>query len=288
MLFEERFIDCSSESGDHKISYLVWGQDNAKPIVCIHGLTGNAHDFDFLAENFVERGYRIIAITLPGRGKSDFLDDPLDYNYSQYIRDIFGVLKAEGLGSARSIDWLGISLGGLLGIQIASMADTPIKRLIVNDVGPTVPQAALDFIHGVIKEPYYFDDIAALEKRMRATRGLTWGPVTDEQWQHMAQHNHRVLDDGRLSYAYDPKIAVVFENAPIGDVDMWDSWNNISCPVLVIHGKKSLLLTKKIIKAMRKSDVGFDLEILKNCGHAPSLMAPEQIRMIAKWLEHET
>ena len=285
MNFTDKHIVSSSSSGQHKVAYLDWGNPKDKPIICVHGLTGNARDFDYLAHDLVTRGYRVISITLPGRGASDFLRNPLDYNYSQYIKDIFEVLKVEGFDKPACVDWIGISLGGLLGIQIAGMDDTPIKRLIINDVGPVVPKAALEFIHKVIKEPYYFDSVGALEQRMRATRGLTWGPVTDGQWRHMAVHNHRVLSDGRVTYAYDPKIAVVFEDAPIGDVDLWQMWENISCPVLLIHGKKSMLLTKKIIKMMRKTGVEFDLVTLKKCGHAPSLMAPSQIEMIEEWLE---
>ena len=289
MNFLEKHIISDTQSGTHKVVYLDWGDRHAPPIVCVHGLTGNARDFDYLAEHLVKRGYRVIAVTLPGRGNSDFLSDPLDYNYSQYIKDIFGVLKAEDLDQAGSIDWIGISLGGLLGIQIAGMDNTPVKRLIINDVGPVVPKAALDFIYKVIKEPYYFEDVAALEKRMRATRGLTWGPVTNEQWEHMATHNHKVIKDAdgqsRVTYAYDPKISVVFEDAPIGDVDLWEMWAKITCPILVIHGKKSQLLTKKIIKVMHKTGIAFDLITLKKCGHAPSLMAPSQIEMIEEWLK---
>ena len=284
MPFTEKSIVSTNSSGEHKVAYQDWGDESDTPIVCVHGLTGNSRDFDFLAEDLVHKGYRLISITLPGRGNSNFLVEPLDYNYTQYIKDIFAVLKAEHLDRAGAVDWLGISLGGLLGFQIAAMENSPIRRLIANDIGPVVPQAALDFIHQVIKEPYYFDSVEALEVRMRATRGLTWGPVTDEQWTHMAEHNHRALEDGRFTYAYDPKIAVVFEHAPIGDIDMWEAWESIQCPTLIIHGNKSLLLTKKILKMMKKSGTAFDLITLKDCGHAPSLMAPKQIEMIETWL----
>jgi pimeloyl-ACP methyl ester carboxylesterase len=289
MSFIDKHIVSSTNSGEHKIAYQDWGNANDQPIICIHGLTGNSRDFDFLAEDLVKQGYRLISITLPGRGHSDFLEDPLDYNYAQYIKDIFAVLEHENLNAPSCVDWLGISLGGLLGIHIAGLDNTPIRRLIINDVGPVVPQNVLDFIHKVIAEPYYFDSVDALEQRMRATRGLTWGPVTDEQWAHMAEHNHRILDDGRITYAYDPRIAVVFEKSPIGDADLTEQWDKITCPVFVIRGKKSLLLTKKIVKMMQKriksGGPEFDLVVLKGCGHAPSLMAPDQIQMIATWLE---
>lgn len=267
---------------DHKIAYHEWGDEAAPIILGVHGLTGNGRDFDFLAPALVEDGYRFVAIDLPGRGKSDFLPDPLDYNYEYYCDVLLALLDHLG---AKQVDWLGVSLGGLLGIKLAGMENSPIKRLILNDVGPEVPQKALEFIHMVIAQSYEFDDIPALEERMRKTRGLTWGPVTDEQWAHMAQHNARALENGKITYAYDPAIAKIFETAPIGDEDLWACWENITCPVQLLWGKKSMILTKKIIKKMKKSGTAFDLHIFKKCGHVPSLMAPDQIGIIRKWAQ---
>ncbi|MCB1650589.1 MAG: alpha/beta hydrolase, partial [Alphaproteobacteria bacterium] len=151
-------------------------------------------------------------------------------------------------------------------------------------VGPEVPQAALDFIAQVISQIYTFDTIADLEARMRATRGLTWGPVTDEQWHHMAEHNARALDDGRITYAYDPRIADIFKTQPIGEIDLWDCWDEIESPVLVIQGDQSVLLTDQIIDKMRKKGPEFDLAVFEGCGHVPSLMAPSQIEVVQNWL----
>jgi len=269
----------------HQIYYSDWGPEDGNPVLCVHGLTGNGHDFDVLAEGLIDYGHRVIAVDLPGRGRSDFLEDPLLYNYDQYMRDLHELLSHLGLQKPNSVDWLGVSLGGLLGMRMASLENTPVKRFIINDVGPTVPQNALDFIYQVISKRYAFDTIADLEQRMRATRGLSWGPVTDEQWAHMAEHNARGLDDGRVTYAYDPAIAVVFENAPIGDVDLWGNWNAISCPVMLIQGADSLILTNEIIEDMRQSGPDFDLTVFEGCGHVPSLMAPNQIEIIREWLK---
>ncbi len=266
---------------DHKIAYRVWGDENAPAIIGVHGLTGNGSDFDFLAPALAANGYRMIAVDLPGRGKSDFLTNKLDYNYDTYCDDLMALLAHLSL---TAVDWIGISLGGLLGIRLAGMNAFPLRRLIINDVGPEVPKAALDFIHQVISQTYEFDDIAALEARMRATRGLTWGPVTDAQWAHMAVHNARALPNGKTSYAYDPGIAEIFKTEPTGDRDLWPHWENINVPVLLLWGKKSMILTKKIIKQMQKSGPAFDLHTFKNCGHVPSLMAPDHIEVITSWL----
>ncbi len=272
-----------SFKSDHgySLAYSDWGDKDANPIIGVHGLTGNGLDFDFLAEDLIQHGHRVIGIDLAGRGRSDFLDDPLGYNYDQYVDDLNALLRHLDL---KQVDWIGISLGGLLGMRMAGQKYSPIKRLIINDVGPTVLQAALDFIHHVIKVEYTFKDVQELEARMRATRGLTWGPLEDMHWQHMAKHNHRVRDDGLISYAYDPNIAVVFENAPLGDVDLWPHWNAITCPTFVIHGAQSMLLTQDIIDQMREGGPDFDLVSLEGCGHVPSLMMPDQIEMIRTWL----
>ena len=286
MSFSEKHFQSLNSQGFHRLVYNDWGPQDATPIICVHGLTGNGHDFDFLAEALIEQGYRLIAVDLPGRGRSDFLPDPMDYNYQQYCHDLTALLSHLSINEPGSVDWLGVSLGGLLGIRLAGMKNSPIRRLILNDVGPVVPQAALDFIHKVISQTYQFNTVQDLEKRMRETRGLTWGPVTDEQWKHMAEHNARALDDGQITYSYDPEIAMVFERHPIGDTDLWQSWERITCPVLLIQGKKSMLLTDPIIEEMSMRGPGplMDLVVFEDCGHVPSLMASEHIATISEWL----
>jgi len=244
MTYKEASFKSRAGNQETEIHYSDWGEKNARPIICVHGLTGNGHDFDYLAPTLVEDGYRVIAVDLVGRGRSDFLRDPMLYNYEQYVTDLYELLQHLGF---KEVDWLGVSLGGLLGMRIAAEKDTPIRRMILVDIGPEVPKSALDFIYEVIKVPYVFDTVRDIELRMRQTRGLTWGPVTDEQWHHMAEHSARGLTDGGLSYAYDPQIARVFETEPIGALDMWACWDAISGPLLVIQGGMSVLLTQDIL-----------------------------------------
>ncbi len=282
---EKRFRSLNSE-GFHTLVYNDWGPQDAVPIICVHGLTGNGHDFDFLAKALTGAGYRLIAVDLPGRGRSDFLPNPMDYNYNQYCQDLMALLAHLGYTEPGSVDWLGVSLGGLLGIRLAGLEQSPIRRLILNDVGPSVPKPALDFIYQVISQNYVFDTVADLEKRMRETRGKTWGPLTDEHWKHMAEHNARALDDGRISYGYDPAISVVFKGQPIGEIDLWRPWDNIACPVMLIHGGQSLILTQDIINEMQSRGPGAQMKyvVFEDCGHVPSLWAPGHIRAIEEWL----
>lgn len=285
--FIETALTCKNSEGTHKIVYSDWGQDNTEVIVCIHGLTGNGHDFDYLAPRLVECGYRVIAIDLAGRGRSDFLPNPLDYNYQQYHQDILAVLTHLNLNTPRSIDWLGVSLGGLLGIALAAEENTPIRRMILNDVGPEVPKKIVKFILRIIKKLHKFKNVEQLEKRMRKTRGLTWGPITDAQWKHMAEHNFRTIRKGKIAYAYDEKIARIFKTQPTGTVDLWPMWDQIKCPTLVLRGGRSVILSKDILEKMQRTAIGFPLDthIFEDCGHVPSLMAPEQITVIEDWLE---
>ena len=270
--------------GQHRLYYSDWGDEKDHPVICIHGLTGNGHDFDVLASDLIQHGYRVIAPDLPGRGRSDFFTNPLLYNYDQYMNDLHELLARLNLQAPGSVDWIGVSLGGLLGMRMAAMDNSPIKRLVINDVGPVVPQEALDFILKVVSKPYAFDTIADLEKRMRSTRGLSWGPISEEQWALMAKHNARALEDGRITYSYDPNIAVVFKNAPTGDVDLWRCWDAISCPVMLIQGKDSIILTPQIIEKMGGRGPNFDLTVFEGCGHVPSLMADNQVEILRDWL----
>lgn len=284
---ERSFLSLDSQ-GFHTLVYSEWGQQDGNVIICVHGLTGNGSDFDEIAPHLVNDGYRVIAIDLPGRGRSDFLKNPLDYNYMQYWADLTALMVHLGINTPQSIDWLGVSLGGLLGIYLAALPGSPIKRLILNDVGPEVPKEALDFIAKVVSQEYSFDTVQDLEKRMRETRGLTWGPVTDAQWRHMAEHNARALPDGRITYGYDPQIARIFEHEPIGPLDLWAYWNALAIPVLTIRGEISILLTLDIVAKMSRQKPGAPMDFVefKACGHVPSLMAPDQIEVIRSWLNN--
>lgn len=285
--FIEKTITCNNSEGTHNIVYSDWGHNNPQVLICIHGLTGNGHDFDYLAPKLVECGYRIIAIDLAGRGRSDFLPNPLDYNYKQYQQDILTVLANINLDKPQSVDWLGVSLGGLLGIVLASEENTPIRRLILNDIGPEVPKKAVKFILRIIRKLYKFKNLEKLEKRMRNTRGLTWGAITDDQWKHMAKHNFRKISKGKISYAYDEKISHIFKSQPTGNVNLWPLWQQIKCPTLVLRGGKSVILPKDILEKMKITTVNssIDTHIFEDCGHVPSLMAPNQINVIKDWLE---
>lgn len=277
-------ITSSSQAGEHKLACCDWGSEDAPVILCIHGLTCNGHDFDYIAPALVEAGYRVIAPDLPGRGRSDFLPDPQHYRHAQYEQDMLALCDQLGISEC---DIIGTSLGGLLAMRMAGDPECPlaIKRMILNDIGPEVPQEAADFIKLVLSETYSFTSIKALEQQMRATRGLTWGPITDEQWAHMAAHNHRPLPDGGFTYAYDPAINTRFDDEPAGEVDLWARFSALNCPLLLLRGGQSVLLTEEITQRMKDVQPGMEVITYKDCGHVPSLMAPNQIKDVVQWLQ---
>lgn len=277
-----------SSTGFHRIVYSDWGPENGPVVICVAGLTGNGHDFDWLAHELAQEGYRVIAVDLPGRGRSDYLKNSSDYVYTQYINDLVALLASLEIKEPRSIDWIGVSLGGLLGIRLAALENSPIKRLIINDIGPEVPQAALDFIAGYLSQEYKFKTLDEMEEFMRQTRGATWGPITDEQWHAMTENNARALPDGSLTYSFDPAIADMFNEEPIGDLDFWPLWDELTQQTLILRGAESTLFLEKTAQQMLERGPGpqgiVQLETIPGCGHVPSLMAPDQIALIRTWL----
>jgi pimeloyl-ACP methyl ester carboxylesterase len=286
---EKSFLTLCS-TGYHKIVYSEWGPEDGPVIICAHGLTGNGHDFNWIAPVLAKEGYRVIAIDMPGRGRSDFLPNPQDYNYRQYLNDLSCLFAHAGVSAASSVDWIGISMGGLLGIILASYENTPIKRLIIDDIGPDMPQEDLDLITQYISTEYRFETIKEMEDFMRQTRGLNWGPVADEQWPVMAENNARALEDGSITYAFDPMIADVFSSEPVGDLDLWERWHNIKCPSLILRGSESTLFTQSTAEKMLQTGPGADglvtLEIIQGCGHVPALMDSAQHNLIKSWLKN--
>lgn len=283
---EHSYLGLNSQ-GFHNIVYNDWGPKDKVPLICVHGITCNGHDFDPLADSLSTRGYRVITVDLPGRGRSDNLPNPMDYNVVQYNQDLAGLIAHLGFTEPASIDFLGLSLGGLIGICLAGVQNSPIRRFIINDVGPVVPQEALDLIADVVLQPRHFETIEDLEQNLRSGQRKDWGPITDEVWKHMAKHNARALDSGILTYNYDPDIVVAFKAASeAGGGDLWPFWDNIGCPTMLIRGEKSVILPEDLLNDMMKRGPGPTMTVasFEDCGHAPSLTTPVQIEAIEAWL----
>ncbi len=278
----ERHFLGLSPAGFHRNVYYDWAPDRAgaPDLVAVHGMSRNGRDFDALAAD-LSRDRRVVCPDVVGRGKSDWLPNGALYGYPQYLADA-NVLIAQ-LG-AQSVDWVGTSMGGLIGMMLAAQPRTPIRRLILNDVGPFIPKGGLERIASYVREVEHFESLAGVEAHLRRILG-TFGPLSDAEWAHLTRYSARPLPKGGFGLAYDPAIAGGFQGAPIGDVVLWPVWNMVGCPVLVIRGAQSDILQADTAEEMWRSKSNVTLIEFPECGHAPALMNAAQIGAIRDWLE---
>lgn len=265
-----------------RLAFEEWGDPAAPPIVCVHGLTRNGRDFDVLARALAG-SYRVICPDLPGRGHSDWLDDPMLYQAQHYVAALGHLLAWVG----RDVVWIGTSLGGICGMVIAATDGAPISRLILNDVGPFIPAEALgrirDYMVASGDSPMMsrFPDIEAIERHLRLVHA-PFGPLSDEQWTQLAGNSARALPDGRFTMHYDPRIAEPLRGHAPADVDMWALWDRIRVPRMVIRGETSDILLHETAGRMEAS--GAEVLEVAMTGHAPALLDPLQIEAIRSFL----
>ena len=266
--------------GFHRVHYTEWGAaDNPHVVVCVHGLTRNGRDFDLLAQRLSDR-CRVICPDVARRGLSEPLTHPQDYGYPLYLADMAALIARSG---AERVDWVGTSMGGLIGMLLAAQPGTPLRRLVMNDVGPFVPKAALERLAGYVGQDPRFDTLEAVERYLRQIFA-PFGPLTDEQWQHLAQHSALRLDNGRYALAYDPAIGNAFQG-PLQDVDLRAVWKAIRAPVLILRGAESdLLLAATAREMIESAPSGSKLLEFAGIGHAPALMASDQIEAVEAFL----
>ncbi|MGC2854244.1 alpha/beta fold hydrolase [Novispirillum sp. DQ9] len=275
-----RSVSCFRAEGFRRMVYWEWGNPHNKNVVlCVHGLTRNGRDFDWLARALSDR-YRVICPDVLGRGQSDWLDDPAGYSYAHYLADMATLIARSG---AETVDWIGTSMGGLIGMMLAVSDDSPIRRLVLNDVGAFIPKAAVERLQAYVGKDPTFPNQTEAERYLRVMY-QEFGDLTDEQWGHLTRNGMRLREDGLLSPAYDPAIAEVLNAQPAQDVVMWPLWDAVACPVLVLRGANSQLLLPETVGEMRKRGPGCEVEEFEGVGHAPALMDADQIHTIDVWL----
>ena len=266
-------------TGFHRLHYYEWGDaDNPRVVMCVHGLTRNGRDFDALARALSDH-YRVICPDVIGRGKSGWLRDKVHYGYAQYCADMNALIARSG---AHTVDWVGTSMGGIIGMLMASHSNAPIERMVINDVGPFIPKAALERIKQYVGNDVSFDSLDDAEKYIRCV-SAGFGPLSDEQWRHLAETSVRSGDDGTLKLIYDPLLAHAF-SGPIDDVDMWSIWDNVSCPTLLIRGGNSDLLSTETAEEMTRRGPRAQMIEFEGIGHAPMLMSDDQIKAVRDFL----
>ncbi len=259
----------------HRLAFTAWGDPHAQPVVCVHGLTRNGRDFDVLAAFLADEFY-LICPDLPGRGKSAWLADAALYQPPHYVQALAHLLAFID----RPVHWIGTSLGGICGMIAAAAPGNAIRRMVLNDVGPFVPRAALARIGTYVGATPVFADLNAAERYFRSVHGA-FGALSDAQWRHMAQTSVRKLRDGGLSLHYDPAIALAFQGAGPQDADMWALWEAIDTSMLVLRGETSDLLLEETFARMIEKASG---HIVAACGHAPALMDQGTIGVIREFL----
>lgn len=273
-------LRCLGPHGFHRVTYYEWGDaENPRVVVCAHGLTRNGRDFDTLARALAPQ-FRVVCPDVAGRGQSQWLVHKQDYGYLVYLADMAAVVARTG---ADQVDWIGTSMGGLIGMMLAAQPETPIQRLLVNDVGPFIPRAALERLAQYVGKAPSFATLGELEQYLRIVMA-PFGALTNEQWHHFATQSYRRNDDGSLSLSYDPDIAQAFAG-PLQDVLMWPVWDAIRCPTLVVRGKESDLLLRETAEEMTQRGPKAQLVEFDGIGHAPALMAEDQIAVVREFLE---
>jgi pimeloyl-ACP methyl ester carboxylesterase len=268
------------------MAYLEWGDPrNPRVLVCVHGLTRSGRDFDFLAAALAA-DYRVVCPDVVGRGMSDWLRDPAHYTTAQYAADMVTLIARLDVAG---VDWLGTSLGGLIGMALAAQDGAPIQRLILNDVGPVVAAVALRRICDYLGHPLEFASLAEAEAHFRQV-AAPFGQLSDAQWHHLTMHVVKAAPHGRLVLRYDPAIAVPFKAVMAAqgegkDIELWPLYDAIRCQTLIIRGENSDLLTRATVVAMQARGPRARAVEIPKVGHAPMFMDEAQLAVVNEFLQ---
>lgn len=269
-----------------RVAYTEWGPTTSdQTVICAHGLTRNSRDFDFLAHYLAQRGMRVIAPDLPGRGRSEWLTRPMDYTTPTYLTVMAALLARLDVPE---VDWVGTSLGGHIGMELAAQPGAPIRRLVLNDFGARLQGAALNRLANYVRLNQRYRSIDELEQYFRTVYS-PFGPLTDGQWRHMAEHSATLGNDGVYRQNYDPTISNYFIWPSILDIALWHVWDKVDCPVLILRGETSDLLMPSTVTRMKSRGSAAQKGLVESveipdCGHAPSLMALEQMQIVEEFL----
>lgn len=291
------FILCASEEGIHQVAYTEWGNASKAPtIICVHGLARNRHDFDSLSAFLSAKNRHVFCPDIVGRGDSSWFKNPKYYNFEQYVADMITLIART---ADHEIDWIGTSMGGLIGMFLAAIPNSPIRRLILNDVGPQIPLQALWHLGKyAAKEPKFAskEEAKAYYKKIYAD----FGNLSEEQWNTFTENSIREfapnvyiaktdpgINDSKAGWQFMRELIHNPHKALEGvffDVDLWDNWRKVQCPVLVIRGQRSDLLLPEHIRKMQRIHPQTELFEVEQAGHAPALLELLQQEKIAAWL----
>ncbi|MBK1686309.1 alpha/beta fold hydrolase [Rubrivivax gelatinosus] len=277
-------VSCLDARGLHRMAYWDWGDASARhAVVCVHGLSRQGRDFDTLALDLAPH-VRVVCPDIVGRGRSARLADPAGYTVPQYVADIVTLLARLDVDT---VDWVGTSMGGLIGLGVASLVGSPVRRLVLNDVGPAIEPVALERIKGYLGQPVRWASVEDAAEAIRQV-SLGFGPHTPEQWLALTRPQLVADGDGWIPH-YDPAIAVPFramtpEIAAAGEAALWAAWDSLRCPTLLLRGAESDLLSRATAEAMTRRGPRARLHEFAGVGHAPMLVQPEQRAVVRDFL----
>lgn len=276
-----RSVQCASPRGLHRMAYVEWGDPrNRHVLVCVHGLTRCARDFDDLARAVLDQ-YRVVCPDVAGRGDSDRLADPMLYAVPQYVCDMVTLVARLDV---EAVHWVGTSLGGLVGMALAAQTGTPVQKLVLNDAGPVIAKAALERIASYVGLAPTFASLEQAEEYVRVV-AAPFGPHTDAQWRHLTEVWVRRNPDGTWRAHYDPRIAEPFRaQMPEKDLELWEHYDAVRCPTLVLHGERSDLLSRETCEEMARRGPKARVVEIAGVGHAPTLMDARQIAIVREFL----
>ncbi len=284
---EPRFdsVQCLSPAGTHRMAYVEWGDPhNDQVVVCVHGLSRCARDFDRLARALVPQ-FRVVCPDVVGRGMSGRLKNPMLYGVPQYVSDMFTLLARI---NAKRLMWFGTSMGGLIGIGVAAQDASPIERLILNDVGPKIEAASLVRIAGYLGKAPVFASFEAAVDYVEVV-SASFGRHSRDEWRELTRHIVRETPAGWVAH-YDPAIAIPFaavtpEQAAAGEAVLWQAWAAITARTLVVRGAQSDLLSRETLAQMLATNRQASSVEIADVGHAPSFMHADQIQIAAQFFK---
>jgi len=277
-------VQCLAPEGLHRMAYWEWGDAaNPKVLVCVHGLTRQGRDFDVFARAMCGE-YRVVCPDVAGRGRSDWLRNPASYAIPKYVADMVTLLARL---AAAEVHWVGTSMGGLIGLGLASLPDSPVRKLVLNDVGPAIEYAALARIGSYLGQPAHWRTVDEAADALRAI-SLGFGPHTRDEWLALTRPQLVADGDGFKSH-YDPAIAVAFrsvtpELSAAGEATLWQAYDALKCPTLVTRGADSDLLTRATADAMAQRGPRARVREFAGVGHAPTLVHADQIAVVREFL----
>jgi pimeloyl-ACP methyl ester carboxylesterase len=277
-------VQCLDTRGLHRMAYWEWGDPaNPRVLLCAHGLSRQGRDFDTLARAMADR-YRVVCPDVVGRGQSDWLTDPMGYAIPAYVADTVTLLARL---NAQELHWVGTSMGGLIGLGVAALRDSPVRKLVLNDVGPTIQADAIARIGAYLGAPIRW---ATQEEAADYLWSISqsFGPHTREQWLALTRPQLKADGDGFKPH-YDPAIAVPFraitpEASAVGEAMLWQAYESLRCPTLLLRGADSDLLSHETAQAMTQRGPKARLVEFTGVGHAPMLTSQNQVDVVRSFL----